>query len=777
MKNILKRSLAMLLALIMVFGAAPLSGFVGLDVPEWFDFSNIFKPKVSAATNNISLNASYSEATGNADTIPLPNGSNTFYYNESFWMNIQVGENIYIKDAYLYLFKDGYHHATYHYRDIFPESKVYFRYWAQPYEYADVGSYSFYYDLTYWYGTPSGSTGSYTSDTYYFNVIDRTPTINLSSSSVTVNLTGTNLATVYVNSPTEVSYEYYWNWSKDSDDISCYWGDWTPEGTLPIYISGNNPCSNVPIRINIKRSSDDALMATNTIYVKVVPYTLTYNANGGSGAPSSQTTNSSAVISTTVPTRFGYTFLGWSESSSATSPTYLPNNTITLTSNKTLYAVWKPASAVSLSTKYTATVDFSNQEIYYTFTPTASTRYVIESTGSTDSKVYVYHTSEKEIGYNDDGGDGNNFLLEADLVSGVKYYIKIRAYNTNVGSIPFTIEKLTYNVVYDANGGTGAPSSQKKDYGSSLTLSTTKPSKPGYTFNGWNTEANGSGDSYASGGTYSKNENVILYAQWKLITYTISYTLNGGTASPANPTSYNVTTSTFTLNNPTRTGYTFTGWTGTGMSSATKTVTISKGSTGDRSYTANWTANSDTKYVVNHYQMNVSGSGYTLKETENKTGTTASSVTIANLKKTYTGFTFEGGKGTTSATTTKPSSFDTTTTILADGTRVINLYYSRNKYTLTLNKGTGISAVTGAGSYYYGQSVTIDATVSTGYTWSKWSDNNTTKKATITMPANALSLTANATLITYTISYTLNGGTVSPANPTSYNVTRSEDVV
>ena len=189
------------------------------------------------------------------------------------------------------------------------------------------------------------------------------------------------------------------------------------------------------------------------------------------------------------------------------------------------------------------------------------------------------------------------------------------------------------------------------------------------------------------------------------------------------------------------------------------TVTISKGSTGDRSYTANWTASSSTNYVVNHYQMNVSGSGYALKETENKTGTTASSVTIANLKKTYTGFTFEGGKGTTSATATKPSSFDTTTTILADGTRVINLYYSRNKYTLTLNKGTGISAVSGAGSYYYGQSVTIDATVSTGYTWSKWSDNNTTKKATITMPANAHSLTANATANTYTIVFNGNGST------------------
>ena len=46
MKKVLKRSLAMFLALIMVLGAAPLSGFVGLDIPEWLDYSNIFKSMI-----------------------------------------------------------------------------------------------------------------------------------------------------------------------------------------------------------------------------------------------------------------------------------------------------------------------------------------------------------------------------------------------------------------------------------------------------------------------------------------------------------------------------------------------------------------------------------------------------------------------------------------------------------------------------------------------------------------------------------------------------------
>ncbi len=70
-------------------------------------------------------------------------------------------------------------------------------------------------------------------------------------------------------------------------------------------------------------------------------YTLSYNANGGSGAPSSQSGAASYTISAVQPTRSGYTFLGWSKSSSATAASYKAGNTITLTANTTLYAVWQ----------------------------------------------------------------------------------------------------------------------------------------------------------------------------------------------------------------------------------------------------------------------------------------------------------------------------------------------------------------------------------------------------------------------------------------------------
>jgi len=74
------------------------------------------------------------------------------------------------------------------------------------------------------------------------------------------------------------------------------------------------------------------------------------------------------------------------------------------------------------------------------------------------------------------------------------------------------------------------------------------------------------------------------------ISYDLTYDLDGGSVASANPTTYNVATATFTLNNPTKTGYTFKGWSGTGLTGDSNTsVSVAVGSTGARSYTANWT--------------------------------------------------------------------------------------------------------------------------------------------------------------------------------------------
>lgn len=74
----------------------------------------------------------------------------------------------------------------------------------------------------------------------------------------------------------------------------------------------------------------------------------------------------------------------------------------------------------------------------------------------------------------------------------------------------------TYNIVYNANGGTGAPGTQTKTYGVNLTLSITKPDRPNYNFKGWSTSASSTTASYQPGGIYTTNAGITLYAVWEL---------------------------------------------------------------------------------------------------------------------------------------------------------------------------------------------------------------------------------------------------------------------
>ena len=89
-------------------------------------------------------------------------------------------------------------------------------------------------------------------------------------------------------------------------------------------------------------------------------------------------------------------------------------------------------------------------------------------------------------------------------------------------------------------------------------------------------------------------KNVTLTAARTPITYEIYYELDMGTVSAANPETYTVESESITLNNPTKTGYTFTGWTGSNGSTPQTSVNIPNGSTGNKTYTANWTLNQYT---------------------------------------------------------------------------------------------------------------------------------------------------------------------------------------
>ncbi len=216
----------------------------------------------------------------------------------------------------------------------------------------------------------------------------------------------------------------------------------------------------------------------------------------------------SAKINNTVPTRNGYTFVGWSKDANATSASYYPGDTVNYDhENMSLYAVWKK----------------------------------------------------------------------------------------NVAT--------TYNITYNANGGSGAPSAQTKTKDVTLKLSSTKPTKSykitynanggsvssssktvNCTFKNWNTAQNGSGTAYSSGASYTANSGATLYAQW------------------SNPTAG-------TLPTPTRTGYTFDGW----YTSASGGTKITSGSTITANTTlyAHWSQNKEDIYNLGEESYSFSNFGDT----------------------------------------------------------------------------------------------------------------------------------------------------------------------
>ena len=315
-------------------------------------------------------------------------------------------------------------------------------------------------------------------------------------------------------------------------------------------------------------------------------------------------------------------------------------------------------------------------------------------------------------------------------------------------------------LIIDLDGGS-VSNNQSGKYKSNTTIELEVPLKENYKFIEWEKiEGNG----IVSGTTFTMGSlNTKIKAKWELNVFKLNVELNGGTISKDYIGDYEVG-STITIENPTKAGYTFEGWNISGSDASINDNVLTMG-TEDITITAKWIANTNTAYVVKHWTQNLGASttqnstNYTVNSTENKTGTTASSVTPS--VKTITGF-------------TSPST--QTKTIAADGSMVIDYYYTRNSYTYTLGSKTGVTTTGSSttGSYQYGATITLKASANAGYTWSKWTSSNTslvsdktTADTTFKMPAGNVTMTPNVTVNTYTISYTLNGGTKGSSAPTS----------
>ena len=239
------------------------------------------------------------------------------------------------------------------------------------------------------------------------------------------------------------------------------------------------------------------------------------------------------------------------------------------------------------------------------------------------------------------GTSAKTYKIYAKL-TGIDYIGVAASANTS-----FTIPALTsYTISYNANGGSGAPSNQTKYYGTALTLSSTKPSRAGYSFSKWNTKADGSGTAYAAGASYTANAAVTLYAQWTPLNYTLKIDANGGYRVSDNSTAVISVTKAFGstehISERKRTGYTLTGYVITNTSSgsttdiggatltfdsSTKTAEFKQGSVAV-TLTAQW--------KINTYTVTFNGNGGTSSEASKTANynTTISTLPTAT-KKNY----------------------------------------------------------------------------------------------------------------------------------------------
>ena len=572
---------------------------------------------------------------------------------------------------------------------------------------------------------------------------------------------GTKVANNNTTPVLEASVSGYTNaskqWTKRSD--ATLYAGWEVIGTkLPIIEKEGNTCT----WIDNNGSSFDSgqtgytILTNKTLTARCLPnsYVLTVDPNGGKWnntiSASTVPRNYGTEYEVANPTRKGYTFTGWTKSGAGSWNSETNKYTFGAGAG-TLTANWTPI-------KYNIKYELDGGVL----STTNPTEYTVET------ETFTLNNPTKE-GYIFKG-------WSTSLTSTSSYNATMTVEKGSTGDKEFRAvwQIITYNISYNLNGGTLTNVSNPTSYNiTTETFTLNNPTRKGYTFKGW-TGSNGNTAQTSVSIAKGSMGNKSYTANWTPIKYSIKYELDGGVLSAANPTEYTVETETFTLNNPTKEGYTFKGWSTslTSTSSYNATMTVEKGSTGDKEFRAVWQENTNTLYKVNHCTKDLNASTYTC-ESETKTGTTNSVIKVENLKKTIKGFKYSKGQ--------VDGKDVTETTILANGKREISLYYEREIYTVKLSVNSGINKVSivatgyetkignssaaATGTYEYGTKITINAEVSTGYSFKAWTYNGASSLQDVNTSENAFTLTKNETYMAtaqinqYTLTIDPSGGT------------------
>lgn len=493
--------------------------------------------------------------------------------------------------------------------------------------------------------------------------------------------------------------------------------------TCPSRLSGSSSDISVSYDENKYTMIKAGTSSVYTIAMKS-KFLVKYDANGGSGAPGSQNAvyGTSLTLSSTVPVRVGYNFLGWSTNSTASSASYSAGSSATFNSSSdvVLYAVWSPISySVSFNGNGSTSGSMSNQSFQYGIAQVLNTNnysrsFTVSFNTNGGAAISNRSVSSAFNGWEDRGTFIHNGVTYDYTALDVPYYVGTYGdllnafgydkyslvnhyvnWGKNEGRSPKGSSPGFYPVGVSVNNLTTSDNYVVPLYAHWTDTIITLPSttKTGYTLAGWYSDSNLNSKVGDAGSNYTVSSSSTLYAKWSAIPYYVSFNANGGNGSMGNESFYYGTEKRLNANAFTKTGYSFSGWNtssdGSGTSYANNAAILNLSATGETiTLYAMWSPN-NYNYTVCHYKEVVTSGNYDSLGCDTVSG--AYGTQTSAVARTITGY------------SSKPFNQIIITEI--ENNNVINIYYDANFYNYTIyhkdKSGTVLDSISGTAKYGY----------------------------------------------------------------------------
>ncbi len=358
-----------------------------------------------------------------------------------------------------------------------------------------------------------------------------TPTATSTTNSITVTASTTDQAKTTDNGSSGIlGYRF-------SKDNGSTWTAYQASGTYTY--NGLTQKQSYTIKVEAKDNAGNTTQASVTKTTGTVPSLATTDVTF-TYTPSTETNSNVKTVVKSNKDTTGYTLQyktsKTGKSGEISSWTTYPSAGVTLTRNQDIYVRIADSTGQASGTYATGTIANIDKLAPNSFTPnfiTGSYNMLVIQGSTTDQNATSDYSSSGIAGYafsKDNGATWTAYQTAqayqfTGLTENTTYTMKIKAKDkagneTISSALQKTTSKQTYTVTYNANGGSGAPSSQTKTKGTALTLSSTKPTRTGYTFQGWTKTKDSGKVDYKAGATYSTDANVTLYAVWtEVITF------------------------------------------------------------------------------------------------------------------------------------------------------------------------------------------------------------------------------------------------------------------